>query len=302
MLARGALAALIIACLAGCSGIKIAYNQADLIASWMADDYFDLTGDQKDAFREHFQRFHAWHRSTQLSTYAALLASAQQRVNAGAREADVAWAIEAVKSQYRTVVLHGYADAARILSTLSDRQIASARSEFEKRNRKFAREWGIGAGPDEQRRLRVKRHLERIEHWTGPLSAAQEARIAALSRALPLVTDLRYQDRIRRQKEFLALLEMRKNFDAFAPHLRDWLIDWDRSRPADDEAALDRYIDANAKMYMQVSSLLTPEQRLHALDRLQRYISAFRELAQEAPRTAMEPNREGGRDVRILPQ
>jgi hypothetical protein len=302
MWARGAVLALIIAVLAGCSGIKIAYNQADLIAAWMADDYFELTAEQKDAFREHFQRFHAWHRSTQLNQYAALLASTRERLDAGVKEADVVWAIDAIKAQYRTMVARGYADAARLLSTLSDQQLNAARREIDKRNRKNAREWGVGASADEQRHLRAKRNLERIEHWTGPLSAAQEARIVAIGRELPLIADLRQQDRIRRQQEFLALLEKRKNPQVFAPALRDWLADWDRTRAAEYEAALTRFVAASAKMYVEAFALLTPEQRAHVSDRLNRYITTFRELAQETPRTAMDSRREGARDVRILPE
>ena len=302
MWARGAILALIIACVAGCSGVKIAYNQGDLIAAWMADDYFEMTAEQKDAFREHFQRFHAWHRATQLNEYAALLATARERLNAGVKEADVVWAIDSIKSQYRAMVVRGYADAARLLSTLSDQQLNAARREFDKRNRKNAREWGVGASADEQRRLRAKRTLERIEHWTGSLSAAQEARIAALGRDLPPIADLRQQDRIRRQQEFLALLDKRKNPEVFVPALRDWLTDWDRTRTAEYEAALSRFVDASAKMYVEAFALLTPEQRAHVTDRLSRYITAFRELAQETPRTAMDPRREGARDVRVLPQ
>ena len=292
MSARNAILALVIVCLAGCSGVKLAYNQADTIAAWMADDYFELTAEQRDAFRDHFQRFHGWHRSTQLNAYAALLGSVQQRLDAGAKETDVAWAIDSVKAHYRTIVLRGSADAARVLSTLSEQQINGARREFEKRNRKFAREWGIGASPEEQRRLRAKRTLERVEHWTGALSAPQEARVAALSRELPLVTELRYHDRIRRQQEFLSLLEIRKDTAAFAPRLRDWLADWDRTRGPEYEEALTRFVDANARMYLQIYALLTAEQRTHVADRLQRYITAFRELALEGARTA--PERRGG--------
>ena len=290
MFVRGAIVALIIATSAGCSGIKVAYNQADFIAGWMADDFFELTGEQKDAFREHFQRFHAWHRSTQLEGYAAMLVQVEQRLNAGFSESDSLWLIDAVKAHYRTIVLRGYADAARLLSTLSDQQIEAARREFDKRNRKHAREWGVGASPSEQQRLRAKNNVERVEHWTGSLSAAQEARVVALSRALPLIADLRHQDRIRRQREFLALLEGRRNVEAFAPKLRDWLASWDRTRSAEYEAALSRFVAASARSYLEIYALLTPEQRAHVTHRLQRYVTAFRELAQEAPRTAAQPS------------
>ena len=39
--------AVAITLLCGCSTIRIAYNQADTILSWIADDYFDLDAVQR---------------------------------------------------------------------------------------------------------------------------------------------------------------------------------------------------------------------------------------------------------------
>jgi hypothetical protein len=139
--------------------------------------------------------------------------------------------------------------------------------------------------------LLAKRQLERIEHWTGPLSAVQEARVAEMSRALPLVTNLRHQDRMRRQQEFLTLLAERKQLDRFAPKLREWLLDWDRTRTNEYDAALARFAEASAKMYVDTYTLLTAEQRHHIASRLQRYVAAFRELAQDPARTVAEEKR-----------
>jgi len=271
--------------LPGCSAIKIAYNQADAVLAWRADDYFDLTSEQKEALRVQLDNFHDWHRTTQLADYAELLESAQKRLNTGVSAADATWAIDAIKARYRTLVLRGHADAARVLATLSDQQVAAARQQFDKDNRKYAKEYGVGQSPDEQRRLRAKRNIERIEHWTGPLSAAQDAKLRELSRNLPLVTELRHQDRIRRQREFLALLAERRNA-GFTAKLRDWLLDWDRTRAPEYEAELTRFMDASAKLYVEAFGMLTPEQRHHVSDRLQRYVLAFRELAREGDRTA----------------
>jgi hypothetical protein len=270
--------------LTGCSAIKIVYNQADAVAAWRADDYFDLTSEQKEALRVHLDSFHAWHRTTQLADYAELLESAQKRLHAGVATTDATWTIDAIKARYRTLVLRGHADAARVLASLSDQQVANARLQFDKDNRKYAKEYGVGQPPDEQRRLRAKRNIERIEHWTGPLSAAQDAKLRELSRNLPLVTELRQQDRMRRQREFLVLLADRRSA-GFPARLRDWLLDWDRTRTPEYEAELTRFIDASGRMYVEAFGMLTPEQRQHVADRLQRYVVAFRELANEGRTT-----------------
>jgi len=272
--------------LSGCSTIKLAYNQADTLAAWMANDYFDLEPAQRDALRPVIDRFHAWHRKDQLPEYAALMEVAAQRFGTGISRADVAWAVDSIKVRYRGMVMRGHADASRVLSTLSDTQIAALRRRFDKLNREYADEYAAGASVEEQRRRRAKRTLDRIEHWTGSLSAAQEARITELSRALPLIVELRQQDRIRRQREFLALLEGRGDLAAFAPRLRDWLLDWERSRSPEYEAAVARLVDASADLYVEVERLLTPEQRQRVLARIQRYAVVFRELAAESPAPA----------------
>jgi hypothetical protein len=285
---RMAACALVLALVSGCSTLKLAYNQADHIAAWMADDYFDLDADQKEAFRDRFQQFHAWHRATQLGQYAEFLEAVQARLRVGVNTTDANWAYDAVKAEVRTLALNGYAGAASLLATLSDRQLASARRKFERSNRKFAGEIGLGAAPDEQRRLRAKRQLERIEHWTGSLSTAQEDQIEKMSRALPLLTELRYRDRIRRQNEFLMLLAERGRRDTFALKLRDWLLDWDRTRSAVDDQALAQYVDASAAMYINVHALLNAEQRRHVAAQVQRYIDTFHELARETTKAAFD--------------
>ncbi|MCC6534976.1 MAG: hypothetical protein IT531_20705 [Burkholderiales bacterium] len=269
--------------LGGCSAVKIAYNQADHVLAWMADDYFDLGTEQKEALRIRLSRFHAWHRATQLDDYAALLDSAEQRLRSGPGAEDADWVIEAVRARYRAIVQHAYLDAARLLSTLSDDQVEGARRQFDKNNRKFARDNGVGAPAQEQRRLRARRHVERIEHWSGPLNPAQAAKVRELSHALPLIAELRYQDRLRRQREFLALLQNRRDGDALAPKLRDWLIGWERNRPSAEAEQFARFLQASNRMYIDILRLLGADQRQHVAAKLQDYRQALRELATEIP-------------------
>ncbi len=272
------LMALLLLGAAGCSTVRIAYNQADHIVAGIADDYFDLNADQQQAFRVHFERLHAWHRRNELPEYVALLGAAQQRIQAGPKIEDVGWLLEAVQARYRALVVQAHADAATLLATLSDEQVQAARRHFDKVNRKQAKEIGIGASPDEQRRLRARRHLERIEHWTGPLDTAQEAKVRELSRALPLVTEAGYRERLRRQDEFLALLQSRKS-PGFAGRLREWLVDWERTRSSEYQTAYARFAQARAAMYVQVIALLSAEQRHHLVAVIERYQRNFRELS-----------------------
>ncbi|MCC6533879.1 MAG: hypothetical protein IT531_15120 [Burkholderiales bacterium] len=268
--------------LGGCGAIRTLYGQADHVAAWRVDDYFDLTDEQKRLFRTRFQSLHAWHRSTQLRDYASLLEAAESRLDRGPVLQDWAWAMQEMRSRWHALLAHATPDIASFLATLSDQQIAAARRRFDRDNRKFAKEHGVGAPPEEQRRLRDKIELERIEHWTGSLDRQQQARISALSSALPLDAWARHQDRMRRQREFLALLETRKEPERFAERLRNWLLDWDENRPPQLRAELERYADAHARMFLHVHAELRPEQRRKVHERLRWYIDLMRDMAKEA--------------------
>jgi hypothetical protein len=265
----------------GCSAIRTVYNQADYIAAWRADDYFDLTDEQKRTFRAEFARAHAWHRATQLSAYSSLLEAINLRLTRGPGPEDAAWIVDSVKAQSRPLVQHTYRDAAAFLATLSDDQVTAASRRFERDNRDFARRHGVGASAETQKRLRAERDLESIEHWAGSLDREQRARFTALSEAQPLDAALRQQDRMRRQREFLALL--RERHDArFADRLRDWLLDWNASRPTDLAARIEAVEQARRRMLLTVYAQLRPEQRRNVSERLHFYIAVMRDLAGDA--------------------
>ncbi len=274
--------ALAIGMLAGCSAIRTVYNQAEHLIAWRADDYFDLTDEQKRVLRTRFDRLHAWHRATQLKSYASLLDAAQQRLHDGPDMPDVRWMLTEVRQHSRTLLAQSHSDVAALLTTLTEAQIAHAKRRFDRDNRRFARERGVGAAPDEQRRLRAKRIIESIEHWSGPLDAAQQSRITALSDTLPLDAAFRMQDRLRRQREFLALLDQRAEGERFATRVRDWLIDWDSSRPPGVAAEADRYADAYVAMLLQVFNELRPDQRRRVAERVRWYRDTMRDLAADA--------------------
>jgi hypothetical protein len=278
---------LLLACslLAGCSAVRTVYNQAEHVAAWRADDYFDLNDEQKRMFRSGFGRLHAWHRATQLDAYAGFLEAVQRRLQNGPGVQDIDWAYDRAQTYSRALVERSYRDAAALLATLSEEQVAAARKRFEQENRKFAREHGVGRSPDEQRRLRAKAHLEALEHWSGPLDFAQQERIGASSEALPLDAALRHEDRIRRQREFLQLLAQRRE-PRFAERLRDWLLDWNANRPAELEARLQAYRQARDRMWLATLEQLRPDQQRKVVERLTWYTNVMRDLSRDAAQHA----------------
>jgi len=267
-----------------CSMVRLGYSHLDSVAAWMAQDYFDLNTDQRDAFARRFQRLHAWHRHDQLPDYAQLLEDLQQRVRNGLRSDDMLWLIDGLKQRYARIAIHAASDAADLLATLSPEQITGFQQQLTKDNQKFLREHRSQNSEAERRKAAERRALAQLRDWTGPLSDAQETQIISMLQTLPLMDQLRHEDRLRRQRELITLLELRSgDRKVFTQRLRDWLTQWEHGRSARHAQLFEESWRKRAAFYADVSRMLTAEQRDHLLHRLQDYSSDFRRLAERSP-------------------
>lgn len=272
--------------LGGCSMLRVGYGQLDTIAGWMAQDYFELEAVQRDALSRRLQNLHGWHRREQLPEYARFFGELRDRVQKGTRAEDVQWMVDGIKTRFATIAARAAPDAAELLAELNPAQIEALRKRFEADNRKFIREHRLDQPQAARKQAQQRRLLSQIRDWVGPLSSEQETRIIALIQPLPLSESLRHEDRLRRQKEFFALLEQRGNRTAFAPRLRDWLVNWEHGRSPELARNMDEAWRKRAEFYAAVDKLLNPEQRSHLTGRLQDYIEDFRELAARGSSTS----------------
>jgi hypothetical protein len=285
-LSRRSMLLILIALMAGCTGLRIGYRNADTLLSWRAQDYFDFDPLQKQEFNTRIQRLLAWHRYEQLPEYSAFLTAAIVRTRAGLKRDDVLWFVDGFKSRYRLIVNRGIDDAVDILATLAPEQLAALQKQWDKDNRKFVKEHDLDDSLDQRKRTRLKDMLSRIKDWTGSLTYDQEQKIGALLDPLPHINHLRHLDRIRRQKEFIELLKLRANKAEFKPKLQAWLLDWEHGRSAEYEQAAAEVFDHMIDFYIAVDRLLTPGQRQIALRRLQEYADDCKALGEKPPAKA----------------
>ena len=276
------LLALLAILIAGCSALRVGYPQADVILGWRANTYFDLDADQRRDFSARLDRLLAWHRYEQLPEYSSFLSTAKSKAEHGLKRDDVAWFIDGFKARYRTIANRGNNDAAEILATLTPEQIVAVQKQFEKDNRKFANEHELEGSLDERRHARLKKMINQIEDWTGNLTREQEHKVAALLEPIPMVERLRHQDRMRRQHEFIELLKTRSAKD-FAPRLQQWLLAWEQGRAPEFARMSDEVFEHRMQFFMAVEKLLTPEQRQHALKRLQKFADDCKALSVRPP-------------------
>lgn len=277
-LPRVAFATLLLSLVAGCSALRLAYNQADHILTWIAHDYFDLDHHQRQEFHARIDPLLKWHRQEALPDYVRFLSEIKKRGEHPFTREDAIWMVDGVKARFRAIATKGTPDAVEMLSSLTPDNIQALEKQFAKVNQKFVREYQLGGNREQQRRARTERTIKRIKEWAGPLTHAQEERIAALYERVPYTESVRHQDRQRRQKEFLALLKQRQNKAEFAKALAPWLADWEKGRPPEIAAALNDSYEKRVAFYLEVERLLTREQRAHVLHKIQDYIDDLNAL------------------------
>ena len=285
---------LLAALLAGCSGLRLGYSQADIILAWRANTYFDLDHDQRGEFSARLDRLLVWHRFGQLPEYAGFLTAATDKAEHGLKHADIVWFVDGFRARYRVIVNRGVADAADLLETLTPAQIIVLQKQFDKNNRKFAGDNELDGGTEKRKRARLKKTVSQIEDWTGSLTREQERRIAALLEPIPLIEHMRHHDRVRRQREFVELLQMRHQKLEFASRLHQWLLGWDHGRAADYAQLAIEVFDQRVRFYIAVDKLLTHDQRQAVLKRLREYADDCKALSAHPPPRAGRGNAAAG--------
>jgi Family of unknown function (DUF6279) len=280
-LLKFALLLLALAALAGCSGARLAYNNADTVLRWMADDYFALAGTQEEDFKARLARFHAWHRSEELPRYSALMAGAAGKLAGGLTQPELVWAWDSVMARYGQMAAQAAPELAVVLVTLTPAQFERLEQKFAESGAEYAKKHLKGSEA-EQRERRDKRNLELMREWFGDFSGAQEAQIMAASGRLPLMYALRLQNRQRRQNDFVALLKAYRSAAELEPRLKHWLTAWEDGASPEYRRLSEQHRELYIQMLLELDRGLTPAQRMHAVTRLHEYAEIFKALAEQS--------------------
>jgi hypothetical protein len=262
--------------LAGCSTVRLVYDNADTYLHWRAQTYLDLEGEMADELDERIAAFMAWHRAQALPKYAQLVDEATRRFEQRLQPADLVWGYDSIMAQARESLRAAAVQGAPLLDRLTPQQIAHLERRLAEDNRRFQRE-NLRGSERERRRRRTERNVERLEDWVGRLSQAQRDRVKQYSERAPLLDELRDRDHKRIQAEFLAIVrahEARKR-------LPDLAANWDRGREPAYLAALEAARKEYFAMALDLDRSLSAPQRARAAAELRRYADDFRTLAGE---------------------
>jgi Family of unknown function (DUF6279) len=264
--------------LGACSLTRVAYNNADTVARFMADSYLDLDEAQARDLSSHIARLHQWHRAHELPVYAALLHSASQRAARGITAEDVAWGLANVRARYRSLAAGAAEEAAPVLATLAAPQLAALEHKFAEENEKYAKKY-LASDDEKRRRAQLDRAVRRMEDFIGDLTPEQEALLGRFVLSHERHVVLRFEDRRHWQRDALALLGRHPEAREIGERLAE-TFKRPESRRSEEFLREDRRWDEDlVRLIVDLDRTLSTKQRAHLVRRLEDYAEDFAALA-----------------------
>lgn len=274
------LAATALLLLAACSALRIGYNQADRMLAWSLDSYLDLNASQDALVRERGARLLAWHRSTQLADYAALMAQARTAIQRPVSAAEVLDWQTRINARLGAIGEEAAPDLAELAASLSPAQLAHLRERLAKDQRKAREE---AQSQDEAARLRRAR--ESAEDWFGTLNPEQTALLRRHVAATSADARAWLDEREQRQRELLATLEPiaagRMAPGEASRAIRELFARWAQPREASRRELSQRWRLANATLIAGLVNAAGERQRAQLARKLGTYEEDFSLLAAE---------------------
>jgi hypothetical protein len=269
------------AALAGCGSLaRLAYNNGDIALRLMAYEYFDLQGEQQEIFKAQLARFHEWHRREELPRYAAMFQSSADRLGRGLAREDVLWAAGQVRERYRSTVAQAADEGAPVFATFGPDNFAALEKKLADTNRKFAKEY-LDGDQAKRDRARAKWLQERFEFFVGELTDAQLALIARFVQTQPGLSEVRLEDRKRRQREFVQLVKTERSSPQLGGRLRGFFLDWENGRGPEHAQAAREWEDRLVGLALDIDRTLSAEQRGRAVQRFESLAEDCRVLARQ---------------------
>lgn len=280
---RGLLLIVLMVVVAGCSSLRTAYNHGDTLLYWWIDKYVDLNSDQKISVKEDIRDLFRWHRKTQLLDYVQILKTGQRQLAGNPTAADLAADYEDIKKRTQLLLTKALPELADLARSLEPDQIATLEKQFTSNNADF-RKKNMKGDREAQQKFRFKKSMEQFELWFGSFSSEQEAIIRRASDARPLDNQIWLEERMRRQKSILDLVQKvqreKLSKEATIPLIKAVIDEnFNRQEHSPHKAFLEASEQASIQLIMTVIKIATPEQKAHAHKRMQGWIDDFNSLA-----------------------
>ncbi len=276
----------LVATLAACSSIRLTYNHGETLLYWWLNAYVDLDSDQKGGVKQDIDQLFQWHRKTQLKDYIQVLSNGQKQLQGNITQADLLADYADVKQRTEALLYKAQPQLADLARALRPEQIATMEKKFASNNDDYRKKF-LRGDTEKRQKYRYEKSMEQFELWFGNFSGEQEQLIRKASDTRPLDNQIWLDERMRRQKNILALMnkiQREKPSREATMALIHTLIkeSFERLDNSEHKAFFDAYNDSTAQLVLTVIKIATPAQKAHAQKRMQGWIDDFNALAAEA--------------------
>jgi hypothetical protein len=267
--------------MAGCSTLRLGYNNAPQLSWWWLDGYFDFNSAQSKPVRQGLDTFFDWHRRTQLPQLADFLAATGSAIlEPTTAEVSCGW-FERGRALLNPTIDRAVLQWADIVPTLDDSNFKHLEQHHAKQMQEMRDEY-LQADPAERRAASLKRSVNRAEQIYGNL---EEAQLRVIRQALgdsAFDPGAWLTERERRQADTLQTLRRlvaeRASKDQRVVALNALVNRTQSSGSAEGRADQRRRTQNNCELAAQIHNATTPAQRAKAQSRLKGWESDVRAL------------------------
>ncbi len=269
---------------AGCSTIKLAYNQAPDLGYFYLDNYLDFNSAQSTQVKDELVKLQAWHRQSQLPAYIDVLQKLKAEAPADISATRACAVYTDARRKLVTITERAEPAMASLAETLDKDQLATMQKRFDKGNAEFRDNYMDT--PKASRKKRMKQAVERAEKLYGKLDEKQLAVIGQSIDQSRFDARVVYAERLRRQRDALQNLQtvvMAKASGTQSPDKTRAMVRAvvERTINSPDAAYRDyseKFTQEGCRTFAELHASTSAEQRSTAVKTLARYEEDFRTL------------------------
>lgn len=277
--AAGVLISAVGAGLSGCNKLKLGYEYADWFVIYSVEDNFDLDKIQTARLKQDVADYFRWHRTRMLPLYADYLASIADHIRSGLRPAEIDSGYARYRALYAMTLEPIPEKSATLLTALSPEQVDAWLELQRKKNQKSRKEFS--GTPEERLEHRFGKIIDELEDWTGRLSKDQRGKIKTLNATLPWNGDLWVDLREKVQEHVADLLKKKAPRAELEAYLNRYYLETDSLRSEEFRGKNREFESRLQQTIFQVYNALTPEQRRHFIQQVEKLARDFRVLSKQ---------------------
>ena len=186
--------------------MRFMYNRADYFVLQRIDRYFDIDASQKEYLKLQLAALHEWHRQNELPRYLSLLDELQKRIDRTLQRKDILWAHTQMRSLSSILYKRLQSKSLPFLMSLQDTQIQHLQEVLAEENEELQEKLELPLSKRLEKRM--EKYLDNSSDWLGSLSDEQEELLRARLLKMPDIAPVRWQMRLKRQKNFIAILKL----------------------------------------------------------------------------------------------